>query len=476
MRSSTVISILFKIAKYVIIIMFAVLGSFLLFLGFNASQMPPLERWHTEDLPGDDLFENRSYNSFKDYLQEETRFMEEIYNRVAIPETTIANRYARNNAFSSVKGGANLNQSFYLNPADDTFRGGILLVHGLTDSPYHMRAVARLFSEQGYYVIGIRLPGHGTIPGALKDVTWQDWYKAVQANTDFVLKKIEQKGQGQFIMAGFSTGGALILRYTLENIISGSGKIPDKLLQLSPAIGIDPLAFMSGWYKSAGWIPGLEKFNWLNIDPEYDPYKYNSMAYNAANQIYELTEENRSLIEAVAADSSAMKKMPQMYAVQSIADATVQYKDVLWLYESIAPKGSEILLFDVNHRFDTIINADKINSGVNILNDENSGRVVTLVSNKNQNAKGGRSLIFYKSGKIDSLLQFEWPNFAFALSHVCIPISPDDSVYGRASILGGLNIKGETGVLNAQIEFMRLRYNPMFPVVKEFIENKFFRN
>jgi alpha-beta hydrolase superfamily lysophospholipase len=50
----------------------------------------------------------------------------------------------------------------------------VLLLHGLTDSPYSMRALAELFAARGWYVVGLRLPGHGTAPAALTRVTWQD--------------------------------------------------------------------------------------------------------------------------------------------------------------------------------------------------------------------------------------------------------------------------------------------------------------
>ncbi len=59
------------------------------------------------------------------------------------------------------------------------YRRGILLTHGLTDSPYFMRHLANFFAEQGFLVLAILLPGHGTQPGDLLDVDWREWAKAV---------------------------------------------------------------------------------------------------------------------------------------------------------------------------------------------------------------------------------------------------------------------------------------------------------
>ena len=47
---------------------------------------------------------------------------------------------------------------FELSGADDH---GVLLIHGLTDSPYSLRRVGQILYERGFYVLGLRLPGHG---------------------------------------------------------------------------------------------------------------------------------------------------------------------------------------------------------------------------------------------------------------------------------------------------------------------------
>ncbi|XPL51663.1 alpha/beta hydrolase [Enterobacter cloacae subsp. cloacae] len=55
-----------------------------------------------------------------------------------------------------------------------------MLLHGLTDSPYSLQHIARLYQKEGFVAIGIRLPAHGTVPGALTDVKWQDWLAATR--------------------------------------------------------------------------------------------------------------------------------------------------------------------------------------------------------------------------------------------------------------------------------------------------------
>ena len=58
--------------------------------------------------------------------------------------------------------------------------GGALLVHGLTDSPYSMKALAESLQRRGFEVTVLRLPGHGTFPSMLTEMRYRDWVAAVR--------------------------------------------------------------------------------------------------------------------------------------------------------------------------------------------------------------------------------------------------------------------------------------------------------
>jgi hypothetical protein len=60
-----------------------------------------------------------------------------------------------------------------------------------------------------------------------------------------------------------------------------------------------------------------------------------------------------------------------------------------------------------------------------------------------------------------------WPESVYALSHISIPFSPENPFYGENSLIGGLSIKGERGVLGRSINPERLRYNPFFSCMEE---------
>jgi len=448
---------------------------------FIARKMPDRKKWHEPSIIKDNLTHG-NYKKFSDYLEKEKKFMERIYNDVVINDVNDGdeeafNRYARNSICSPYREGKDLNCSFELTGKGEK-KGGVLLVHGLTDSPYHLRSVAEIFAENGYYVICLRLPGHGTIPGALLDVKWEDWYGAVKFGVAMVRKEIRSLKDPRFFLGGFSTGGALTLRYVLETLASGEhSELPQKLFLFSPAIGVPWKAGLADWHNVLSWIPYFRKFKWNQIEVEYDPFKYNSFAKNAAKQIYELVEANEDLVKELKGSNGNLEKMPPVYAFQSIADATVIADKLIRLMADIGSKESELVLFDINHVFNTFFKPglrDKMAKMIENLpgfkcrfiavsNREDGNKLKCMLYVKTNNGFAGK--------EIQTESELKWPGDFFALSHVSIPIEPGDAYYGEVSKLGGIKAKGEKETLLIEASaLIRIRYNPFFPFVKECIE------
>lgn len=160
---------------------------------------------------------------------------------------------------------------------------GILLIHGLSDSPFLMRDLASFFSSQCLHVRSILLPGHGTLPGDLLSVKYTEWLKTSRYGVDRFKNKVDK-----LLVAGFSAGGALAMHMVLEDYPI------DGLLLFAPAIALkSKMAFMAQWHKLISW--GIESAKWLDIANDADPVKYESFTMNAAAQIYQLTEELKHL-------------------------------------------------------------------------------------------------------------------------------------------------------------------------------------
>jgi carboxylesterase len=83
-------------------------------------------------------------------------------------------------------------------------RGGVLMLHGLTGSPYTFGPMADALSELGYEVAVPLLPGHGTNPQQLRHTRWSDWLVAARRAFD----ELAQRHDSVFIF-GFSMGSLL---------------------------------------------------------------------------------------------------------------------------------------------------------------------------------------------------------------------------------------------------------------------------
>ncbi len=87
----------------------------------------------------------------------------------------------------------------------------VVLVHGFLASPAEVRDFGERLAERGYPVIGVRLKGHGTSPCDLRQRTWTDWLASVRRGYAIVSAFAERT-----CLVGFSTGGALSLRFAAE--------------------------------------------------------------------------------------------------------------------------------------------------------------------------------------------------------------------------------------------------------------------
>ena len=208
-----------------------------------------------------------------------------------------ANRYQSASISSPRRASRDWNRTFELTPTAP-MRGGALLIHGLTDWPYSMRAVADTLQAQGYYALALRMPGHGTVPGALTQATAEDWMAAVRMGARHVRRTIG--ADRPMVLVGYSNGGALVMRYALEATADSRLPAPSRLVLISPMIGVSPLARMARVISALGPLPFFEKARWLDVVPEYNPFKYNSFPANAANQSYRVSSLLRAEVAAAA--------------------------------------------------------------------------------------------------------------------------------------------------------------------------------
>lgn len=444
------------------------------------ARLPELKAWHRVGLEHEfRTGRSDTPRSFTEYLALETRLFAELRQRVldnpqAADHAPIS-RYNPKSIVAQLALEGQYNHSFELVPSGEP-RGAALLVHGLTDSPYSMRALAETFLAHGYHVVVLRLPGHGTVPSGLVDVEWEDWYDAVVLAARHAASRA---GAGKpFIAAGHSTGAALLALYALRSLDDHALPRPDDLHLVSAAIGISPFAVLTNILPVMSFAPGFEKAKWLDVLPEYDPYKYNSFPVNAANQIYRLTHAVQDTLAGAA--PGQLEKMPRVHVYQSIVDSTVTANEVVHgLLARLPARGHELVVFDVNRnaKMEGLIapgplaDLERLRSAVDL-----SFRI-TVVTNRDPETPvvaaytrdaGAREVT-------STDLPYEWPAGVFSVGHVALPFPVDDPVYGLRPLadaqprfnLGAIAPKGESGALVVGLgTFARLRSNPFFDVIR----------
>ena len=164
------------------------------------------------------------------------------------------------------------------------YRRGVLLTHGLTGSPYFMRQLAVFFQENGFRVMAVLLPGHGTQPGDLLDVRWREWSTTVAYGANKLAEEVDE-----VYLAGYSVGATLSALHSFhDSRVRG-------LFLFSPAIKITSRAAFASIYKLYSWLIPAGK--WLEIMPDRDIYKYESFARNAAVQAYQLIRNLKTQLQ-----------------------------------------------------------------------------------------------------------------------------------------------------------------------------------
>jgi alpha-beta hydrolase superfamily lysophospholipase len=409
-------------------------------------------------------------SNFQQYLELEERLFaqldELVYNAKDVAPARKVLRYHRGSLADPGSRPTNWNRTFEL--AVEPPRAGVLMLHGLSDSPYSMRSLAESLHAAGYQVLGLRIPGHGTAPSGLVRVTWEDMAAAVE----LAVRHLEQQvGDRPIHIVGYSNGGALALHYALAALENPDLPAPSRLVLISPEIGISRLAGLAAWQERLGRLLGLEKLAWNSIKLEYDPYKYQSFALNAGKQAHRLTGEIRTRVRRLAGTGD-LDRMPSILAFQSVVDATVSAPALVSdLFDPLPRGGHELVLFDVNRfvEIGPILARDPAETLAALLRKAELSFVLTVVTNEDEDS---REVIEKRwdvgsDDPLSSPLDHAWPPRVYSLSHVALPFPRGDPLYGAGPFddeelhLGNLALYGERGLLRVPAsDILRLRWNP----------------
>jgi alpha-beta hydrolase superfamily lysophospholipase len=472
---------------------------------FAVSALPRLQPWHTELLRNEFDAGRHKDLDFAGYLRLEQQLFDELQAKTAqwaregidpacpgpaaapSPQpaddcTALADEAFRTSRFNTggwvnrLVAGAPYNRSFRMTP--DQVAGHALLVHGLTDSPYSMRAMASSLHARGIDVTVLRLPGHGTLPSMMTAMSARDWTAAVRIAARDVAARV---GPAQpFYVGGYSSGGTLVLQYALDALQDPSLRRPDRVLLMSPAIELARVAALAEVIDifTVVPLPELEKARWQAIAPEFDPYKFNSFPVNASRQINRATRALQRSMED-AQRSGRLAQLPPVVTWQSVVDSTVGSAGVVdQVYARLASPAHRLVLFDIN-RVPELGGVARPAARALIERIERTPRGYTL--DVVSNAGGQQPRIDVRRIAPDGASQLRaaplvWPANLVSLGHVALPFPADDPVYGfvpgsgRDGIpsIGSWLLRGENGAITLALgSLTRLRSNPFWPLIDE---------
>jgi len=443
-----------------------------------------LEIWHTVELEHEYHAKSR-ISSFAEYVALEERLFQELEDKVVVRtgqgSDSLLNRYSDDSLSSPTLWERNWNRSFEFSVS--TPRGGVLMLHGMSDSPYSMRGLAERLHAQGFQVVGLRYPGHGTAPSSLTETSWEDMAGATRLAA---LHLAAQLDGAPFYVFGYSTGGPLAVDLALDaieerSIIEDGGAaagdtlpVPAGLVLFSPAMGVTPLAALAPWQDRLGRVLGLEKFAWNSLVLEYDPFKYRSFPLNAAIQVWRLSSHLEQRMAALAG-SDVLDAMPPVLTFQSAVDDTIAVGALLDALYNKLPEGEHgIVAYDINRTagMDELLANDPGPALNRLLVERNRSFDFTVITNASP--VGERVIRKYSpAGRgVEQVCQLagRWPRGVYSLTHIALTFPPDDPLYGGPDArqhpgiqLGNVVLRGEGSALSVSpAGFLRQTWNPFF--------------
>jgi esterase/lipase len=221
-------------------------------------------------------------------------------------------------------------------------RNAIVLVHGLTDSPYFLREIGEYFcSEMGFDVYLPLLRAHGLKqPEDMKDASAARWKEDVA----FALEAAQQSG-GQISIGGLSTGGTLSVDLAMSQpqIINGGVFLFSAALGLANIDnigGLGNLAEVLLRSPLAAFFDHLDHTSLANDSPSGNPYRYSKMDIGGAAELSKLIRE----VEQLMANHVVAQPL---FTAHSEADTTADITDI----EKLVARSPQAEMFRIGKCF-----------------------------------------------------------------------------------------------------------------------------
>jgi alpha-beta hydrolase superfamily lysophospholipase len=452
---------------------------------YDSLGFPPLQPWH-KHVPTELSVKELDAADWDKYLKAEASIFDgiraEVTQKLEPNAKSPANRYFEGSPIYPAKFAQDWNRSYVLTPEGNPV-GAAVFLHGLTDTPYSLRHIAKRYRERGFVAVAPRLPAHGTVPAALTRVEWEDWMAA----TRLAVREARRRAgpAAPLHMVGFSNGGALALKYALDALEDKNLARPDRLVLISPMIGITRFARLAGLAGLPALLPPFAKASWLAVVPEFNPFKYNSFPVNGGRQSWRLTAALQEQIARLSRGGQ-LADLPPILTFQSVLDFTVSTPAILTaLYAHLPDNGSELVLFDVNRtvKFGPLLRPASDTAIARLVPAPPQPYRITVIGNAGPESAAAvaRTTEPGETAERTREIGLTYPPQVFSLSHVAIPFPMNDPLYGMTPdpgaaehygvTLGTIAARGERNALIVDQDFLsRMASNPFFPYLLARIE------
>jgi pimeloyl-ACP methyl ester carboxylesterase len=204
----------------------------------------------------------------------------------------------------------------------------VVLVHGLTDSPFYLAALGGFFHQLGFSVYLPLLQGHGLKdPRGMAGVSLQEWKR----NVAFAVEAAAATGD-RIAIGGLSTGGALALHAACTD-----ARVAGDIYLFAAALGL----YDAGVPILGRLVEGVLRLPILKVIGGgggrlvgCNPYRYDRVPWHSAGELSRLIAELREILGGYRGERRLARRI---FAAWSAADRVVRTAALAELAEIVTP-------------------------------------------------------------------------------------------------------------------------------------------
>ncbi len=196
-------------------------------------------------------------------------------------------------------------------------RGGVLLVHGFSATPWEVRQTGAELAVAGWETLGVRLPGHGTSAADLAGRRLEEWQAEVESGYQLLAPA------GPPVLLGVSTGALLVAELAARKPAAG-------LIMLSPFLRLRHR--LAPW---AGLLRHVRPYHDVEVPTVLRPFYYRRRPLTAVHQLNRLLRRMPGVLPAVTAPA---------LVINSEGDRTIDLKSVPPLLRKLGSRERTVVM------------------------------------------------------------------------------------------------------------------------------------